>query len=324
MTATTKAPRVSVVIPAHRASADIAVALDSVFVQTFSDFEVVVVNDGSPDTADLETALEPYSTRVRYIVQANRGADAARNTAIRASHSMYIAFLDADDRWEPEFLQRQVEYLDAHPECDLVYCDAVVSGDTPLAVRRFMETAPSTSDVTLISLIEQRCNIILSTVVARRKTIVAVDLFDETLRRGQDFELWLRLAVHGATIHYQRHVSAERRVRADGLSGDPTAELQRALAVLDRFRSRHDLDRQARTAIRIRMMMLVDRLEIEQGKRRLLEGNFAAARYHFSAPRHQPWKLRIARMALHVAPRLLRAAYLVTRPRSLLTNAATS
>jgi glycosyltransferase involved in cell wall biosynthesis len=321
---TNRTPRVSIIIPAYRASREIAAALDSVFAQTVADFEVVVVNDGSPDTTELETALGPYASRIRYIAQENGGAGAARNTGIRETSGSYIAFLDADDRWLPDFLERQVSHLDVHPECDAVYCDALITGESPLAGRRFMDTAPSIGDVTLQSLIAQRCNIILSTVVARRKAIAGVGLFDATIRRGQDFELWLRLAHHGATIHYQRQVLAERRVHTDGLSGDAIRELQRAIAVLERFGRRPDLEAPARRAIRARLMTLVDRIEIEQGKRRLLEGNFAAARYHLSAPRRQPVKLRLARFALRVAPRLVRSCCLRLRPAAWAVTAATS
>jgi glycosyltransferase involved in cell wall biosynthesis len=308
------APAVSVIIPAYRAGGDIAVALDSVFAQTFPHFEVVVINDGSPDTAELEVALEPYRSRIRYIVQQNRGAGGARNAGIRASRGRYIAFLDADDRWVPEFLTRQVAYLDDNPACDLVYADALVSGESPLAGRRFMDTAPSHGEVTLLSLVQQRCNIVLSTVVARRAAVADAGLFDETLRRGQDFELWLRLAWRGARLAYQNVVLAERRVRADGLSGDAIAEIERALNVLDRFGRARLLDRDVRTALRIRMMSLVDQLEIEQGKRRIIEGNFAAAQYHLSAARERPFKLRVVLLALKVAPRIVRAAYLRLRP----------
>jgi len=324
MTNRMHAPRVSIVIPAYRASRDIATALDSVFAQTFTDFEVIVVEDGSPDRIELESALEPYRARLHYVSQENRGAAAARNVGIREARGACIALLDADDRWAPEFLQRQVGHLDAHPECDLVYCDAIVTGESPLAGRRFMEAAPSTGDVTLHSLIAQRCNVILSTVVARRRLLVGVGLFDETLRRGHDFDLWLRMAHHGATIQYQRRVLAERRARADGLSGDSIAELQRAIAVLERFGHRTELDAPTRTALRLRLVALADRIEIEQGKRRLLEGNFAAARYHLSAPRRQPVKLRLARLGLRVAPRLVRSYCLRLRPAVWTVNPALS
>jgi glycosyltransferase involved in cell wall biosynthesis len=307
-------PAVSVIVPAYRASRDIPDALASVFAQTFSDFEVVVVDDGSPDGAELEAAIEPFRSRLQFIVQSNLGAGAARNTGIRASTGRMVAFLDADDRWAPEFLARQVALLESDRHCALVYCDALLSGDTPLAGRRFMETAPSDGEVTLVSLIQQRCNIALSTVVVRRRPLIAAGLFDESLRRGQDFELWLRLAWLGAAMAYQRGVLAERRVRTAGLSGDAVKTVERALNVLDRFGRDRALEGPARTALRIRTMALIDRLEIEQGKQRFLEGNFAAAQYHLSAARERPLKIRLALLGLRLSPRLLRGAYLRFRP----------
>jgi hypothetical protein len=105
-----------------------------------------------------------------------------------------------------------------------------------------------------------------------------------------------------------------RIVVPDGVSGDAIADIERMLNTLDRFGRTHALDGRARTALRIRMMALVDRLEIEQGKRRFLEGNFAAAQYHLSAARERPFSVRLALLALRLSPRLLRGAYLKLRP----------
>lgn len=143
-----------------------------------------------------------------------------------------------------------------------------------------MEAAPSCGEVTLESLISQECNIALSTVVARRSAVVDAGLFDEDLWRGQDFDLWLRLALRGVTMRYQETVLAERRVRADGLSGDSVAEIQRAARA-----------RSLRPRVRAR----------SRGA-------------HDAARAHDGWKLRLALVALQVAPRLARAAYLRMRP----------
>src|SRR5690348_6033557 len=90
-------PLVSVVIPAYNAAAYLPATLDSVLVQSFSNYEIVVVNDGSPDTPELEKALQPYFRKLRYIKQENRGPSSARNTGIRAARGKYVAFLDSDD-----------------------------------------------------------------------------------------------------------------------------------------------------------------------------------------------------------------------------------
>jgi len=310
-------PAVSIVIPAFRASADIPDALASVFRQTFTDFEAIVVNDGSPDTPELEQALRPYEGRVRYMVQPNRGAAAARNTGVWAAQGRYIAFLDADDLWTPEFLRRQVAFLDAHPESTLVYADALITGDTPLARRRFAQTAPSQGPATLLNLIEQRCNIMLSTVVVRRDALLEAGLFDESVRRGHDADLWFRLAWRGAMLDYQPQVLAERRVRSDGLSGDRLSELTRAVAVMTRFGELYELSGKERTALTVRLEHLQKQIEVEEAKRRLIEGNFAAARTRLALYRpsslRASLKVRAALIGLRIAPRLLRRVYLSLR-----------
>ena len=304
---------VSIVIPAFRASGDIPDALASIFRQTFTDYEVIVVNDGSPDTADLERALAPHQSRIRYIVQPNSGAAAARNTGIRASCGRFIAFLDADDVWLPEFLERQVRFLTAHPSCALVYADAIISGETPLARRRFAETAPSKGPVTLLTLLQQRCNIMLSTVVVRREPLIESGMFDESVRRGHDADLWFRLALRGADLQYQPLVLAERRVRASGLSGSRSAELARAISVIHRFGQKHELGVRERTALRVRIMQLLMQLEVEEAKQRLVEGNIAAARTGLEHHPSASLKIRAARLALRIAPHLFRRIYLTLR-----------
>src|SRR5579863_3220302 len=92
---------VSVVIPAYNSAEYIAEALDSVVAQTFVDYEIIVVNDGSSDTGKLEKVLVPYLRLIRYIKQENNGPSAARNVAIRAACGKYVALLDSDDRWLP-------------------------------------------------------------------------------------------------------------------------------------------------------------------------------------------------------------------------------
>src|SRR5690242_21639427 len=107
-------PLVSIIMPAYRVAAYISRALDSILAQTFTDYEIIVVNDGSPDTEELEQVLAPYGERIVYIKQANAGPSGARNTAIRQARGAWLAFLDADDYWEPNFLARQMAFFDQH------------------------------------------------------------------------------------------------------------------------------------------------------------------------------------------------------------------
>src|SRR5215467_1463918 len=108
-----RAPSVSVIIPAYNTARYIGEALDSVFGQTYRDFEVIVINDGSPDTEALEAVLRPYLDRIVYLKQENRGPAAARNLGIHQARGEYIAFLDSDDCWVEEYLARQMSMFDA-------------------------------------------------------------------------------------------------------------------------------------------------------------------------------------------------------------------
>jgi glycosyltransferase involved in cell wall biosynthesis len=113
-------PSVSVVIPAYRAARTISRAVDSVLAQTRPPTEIMIVDDGSPDEEELLVALEPYRHRITRICQPNGGAASARNLGIDRSRGELLAFLDADDYWEPTKLERQLDVFRSHPEVGLV------------------------------------------------------------------------------------------------------------------------------------------------------------------------------------------------------------
>jgi len=112
------APRVSVLIPCYNAGRYLGAALDSVLAQTYQDFEIIVIDDGSEDDSAAVVARYP---QVRYFYNAHSGISVTRNLAVAKAESELIAFLDADDLWVPEKLQKQVAYLDSHPDCKLVF-----------------------------------------------------------------------------------------------------------------------------------------------------------------------------------------------------------
>src|SRR5881227_962875 len=115
---------VSVVIPAYNVGPLISETLDSVLAQHYRHFEIIVVNDGSPDTPALEAALAPYRDRITYIAQENAGPGAARNAGIERARGELIAFLDGDDIWLPECLTEQVARANADPGLAVVHADA--------------------------------------------------------------------------------------------------------------------------------------------------------------------------------------------------------
>ena len=116
---------VSVVIPVFNSATLLGDALRSVFAQTFRDFEVIVVDDGSEDRETLDQTLAAWSGRVRVLRQSNGGPARARNTGIAHATGDLVAFLDADDEWRPEKLAKQVAYFRQHPETGLLHTGVV-------------------------------------------------------------------------------------------------------------------------------------------------------------------------------------------------------
>src|SRR5215813_1636293 len=228
------APAVSVIIPAYGVTPYIAEALDSVFAQTYTDFELIVVNDGCPDTAALEVVLRPYLDRIVYVKKENGGVSSARNAGIRVAQAPLIALLDGDDAWTPDYLAVQTDFLREHPQTDIVYSNGVVFGDTPLAGRLAMDFSPSHGEVNFESLVSCRCSV-MTAVLARKAAILAVGGFDESLRRAEDFDLWMRAAHAGIKISYHERVIFRHRKRNSGLSADRAAMREGALAALEKL-----------------------------------------------------------------------------------------
>ncbi len=145
-------PKISVIMPAYNTARLIAASLDSVLQQSFQDFEVLVVNDGSPDAAALEEVLAPYLERIVYIKQENKRAAGARNTAIRQARGEFLAFLDSDDTWLPDHLGSQMKLFTEDPTLGLVYSNCFAFAD-PTQTDEFMDRCPSHGPATFDALI---------------------------------------------------------------------------------------------------------------------------------------------------------------------------
>ena len=307
-----KAPAVSVIIPAYNIARFIGEAMESVLAQTFTHYEIIVINDGSPDTEEMEQVLAPYLDRIVYLKQENQGAGAARNAGLRAARGKYIAFLDGDDVWYPTHLSDQIALIESGPGYDLVYADAAIFGELKSTFQTCMESHPSEGDVTFDSLLQGRCSVITSTVLARREPIMEIGLFDETLRNSQDFDLWLRLAKrNGARMNYQRKVQGEHRVYGGSLASVPLRSLEAEVRVLTKMGQRSDLTPAEQATISRTLPLRKAIIEVHRGKHHLLDGEFEAATRSFAesnslAPN---WKLRLVLFWLRIAPRLFQRIY---------------
>lgn len=191
-TATPESGLVSVIIPAWNAARTLPRAIGSVLSQTWLRRELIVIDDGSSDTT--LALLASYGDQLRMVSQANAGPSAARNCGLREARGEYVAFLDADDYWLPEKLERQVALLDAQP--DIGFCStATTVVDTQ---GRHMRDWPcrNAAEPLLETLFMHSAAVSGSTsgVLVRRALMLEADGFDERLRGFEDPDLWIRLA----------------------------------------------------------------------------------------------------------------------------------
>lgn len=308
-------PKVSVIIPAYNIAAYIAETLASVFAQTFVDYEVVVVNDGSKDTEELKAALAPFSERIVYAEQENLGASQARNAAICLSRGELLAFLDGDDVWLPQFLESQINFLEKN-NLEMVYCDALLFGDRFFAGKTFMQDAPSNGAVTSVSLIKTECNVITSGTVVTRDLVKRFDMFDTDLPRTQDFDLWFRFAKYGARINYQPEVLLKYRVRPNSLSGTNVDRSERSVWSMEIVHKKYNLNAEEEKAWEKQVAWCRAELELEKGKLCLVQGNFADARAHLAEANkfYRKPKLSLVTFLIRFSPRLTLRLFKKFRP----------
>lgn len=299
-------PAVSVIMPAYCVAQYIGQAVASVFAQTFTDYEVIIINDGSPDTDELERVLEPYRERIVYLKQQNTGVSAARNSAIKVARGRYLALLDPDDFWEPGYLAVGVDKLNSDPTIDVFYPNAFVVGDALNAGKTYMDLSPSKGEVTFQSLITERCQVPIF-VTARTEVVKRAGMFDDSLRISGDFDLWLRIVKLGGRIAYTRQVLVHRRRRPEGLSSDEIALCKDILLIFDKAGRIFDLNPAERKVLETEQTRRRALLELCQGKQAFLDGNVRMALHYLTlanASLRRP-KLEAIIFALRAAPRFL-------------------
>lgn len=252
-------PAVSVVVPAHNAGATIEATVRSVLRQSLAELEVIVVDDGSTDdTVDRVQSLQ-RDPRILLVQQPNAGPSAARNAGIAAASASTIGVLDSDDLWLPTYLATMTAALASRPDAAFAYTDAWLFDDARklLSTRSVMGTpkppvaALADSKGFLLELLDR--NFVFTSATIRRDVLRELGGYDERLRYGEDFELWVRLVGSGRTpvcapgrlaVH-RRHVSSL------------TADARRFYAGIgDTYRvilDEHPLDEDARAIVRKRL-----------------------------------------------------------------------
>lgn len=303
-------PKVSIIIPAYNIAKYIEETLKSVFIQTFNNFETIIINDGSPDTDAFEKALEPYLDRIVYLKIGNIGAGAARNFGIEESRGEFLAFLDGDDVWYPEYLESQVQFLEEN-SCDLVYSDALLFGGSSMDGKNFMADAPSEGEANFEKLLDQKCNVITSGTIAKKENVTKAGMFEWEKVRAHDFVLWLKIANSGGKIGYQRKILLKYRVRLDSLSGNSIQRVQREIDVYHRVMKSIELNNEQKDIVQNQLTRLEAEIEVEKGKSYLLQKDFAAAQTAFEKGNQyrKSTKLKFIIWMTKLAPNLLLKFY---------------
>lgn len=214
---------ISVVIPLYNKEKSIASTLRTVLNQTFSDYEIVIVNDGSTD-GSVEEIEKVQDDRIRLVHQPNAGVSAARNRGIEEAKGDLIAFLDADDEWKPEYLATQYHLFQKYPECSVFACNYEfrdVSGKvTPTLIHKLPFVG---EDGILSNYFEvASCShppLWTSAVMVKKQVMQAIGGFPLGIKSGEDLLTWARLAVNGMIAYSKRPLAVfifdERIFNAD-------------------------------------------------------------------------------------------------------------
>lgn len=209
-------PKVSVIIAAYNLMTYLPATVNNVLAQTYKDFELIVVDDGSSDNTSEWITQQP-DPRIRLITQNNMGLAGASNTGIAAAQGEYITFMDADDLWESTKLAQQVEILDRHSEVDIVYTWVTYMNERGESTGRIVKTeAEGYIWQDLIEVNQIECG---SVIMIRRSCFESVGLFDTNLKSYvQDWDMWLRLAlqyqfkaIRQPLVYYRQRASSGSR-----------------------------------------------------------------------------------------------------------------
>ncbi|MDY6936546.1 MAG: glycosyltransferase family A protein [Cyanobacteriota bacterium] len=234
-------PQVSVIIPAYQGERHISQAISSVLAQTFTDWEIIVVDDGSTDRT--REVLQPYWEKVRYAHQENQGVAAARNCGISRSRGKWIAFLDQDDEFLPDKLATQmacVQNLPKHQtDVGIVHSGWQITSDRAEVLGEVFPWQ-GIRELTLASWVRQK-PVFLGAMLFDRQWLAQVGGFDTQWQQTSDVDLVLRLAAIGCRAIWVRQPTVRYRQHEGNVSRNAKAQAQEIKAVLDRFFDRPHL-----------------------------------------------------------------------------------
>jgi len=309
-------PTVSILTPAYNSAKFICQTLDSVLRQTFTDFEMIIVDDGSTDqTRAIVESYAARDARIRLITQPNAGIAAARNRAMGAARGRFFALLDSDDLWLPSYLSEQLAILAERPDVAVLSANAINFGGpfdgAPLLPIRARGRIRLVSLLELVTVEDSLC--ILS--IFRREVTEAIGGFDATLRRSEDYDLWLRAAVAGYCIAVNPAPLGLYRRRPDSVSADEVLMLEAMKRPLIKVRDICANRSEVTDAVDLQLARVARRCMMAAARSALLEGDMQALAAQFAALEKDTGavRYRLARWLTRTAPAILRWAYACKR-----------
>src|SRR5262245_61519300 len=206
-------PAVSVIIPTYNRWPLVGESIESVLAQTYADFELIVIDDGSTDGTVQK--LAKFGSRLQVLTQSNRGVSAARNVGVCQARGRYLAFLDSDDLWQRNKLAIQTQFMECHPEVQICQTEEVWIRNGVRVNAKAKHRKP-TGDVFAASL--ELCLVSPSAVMLTRELFECVGGFDESLPVCEDYDLWLRIALEHSIPLITRPLVVKRGGHSDQLS----------------------------------------------------------------------------------------------------------
>jgi len=222
---------VSVITPTFNRAKYVSEAISSVLEQTFSDLELIIVDDGSTDNTRLEVQPFLADERVRYFYQENQGQSQARNFALGQARGNHIAFLDSDDLWCPGKLEQQLAIFEREPGIDIVHGDEALI-DEKGAVTSFKNMKRYSGNITRFLLADNSVSI--TSALVKRRCFDEMGGFDTSIGVADDYELWLRFSSR-YRFHYEPGIVASYRVMTDQISSDKRRRFAANELIINRF-----------------------------------------------------------------------------------------
>jgi glycosyltransferase involved in cell wall biosynthesis len=238
MTSQKDAPTISVITATYNRADFIASSIESVLGQTFGDLEYLIMDDGSTDAT--EAVVEPYlrDPRLSFRKQQNKGQAAACSAALEFARGEFVCFLDSDNRWKLDKLERQLPIMRSHPNVHVLYGDQEVIDENDNILPADQHKRMKRYSGRILSTLLRDNHVSFNTAMVRRTSLNAVGGFNSQLRAAPDYDLWLRLAARYEFLHVPE-IYGQYRIMTNQMSSDKERRFKSNYDTLQRFFAAH-------------------------------------------------------------------------------------